>query len=70
MASASETSSKDHKQPPKWREVVGNLAAGAVSGCAVEAGEAGHKHSPSLPFCWGHHWCVFWASHTHSAVPH
>ena len=25
-------------QPPAWRSFVGNLAAGAVSGCAVEAG--------------------------------
>ena len=26
-------------QPPAWRSFVGNLAAGAVSGCAVEAGD-------------------------------
>lgn len=25
---------------PAWRLVLGNLAAGAVSGCAVEAGES------------------------------
>ncbi len=39
LASAAETQSKTGPSGPAWRITLGNLAAGAVSGCAVEAGE-------------------------------
>ncbi len=40
IASASETKEKSYTDPnaPAWRVAVGNLGAGAVAGCAVEAG--------------------------------
>ena len=46
MISSASTSIDIPSGAPAWRVMVGNLAAGATAGCAVEAGE------PAVPSCW------------------
>jgi len=41
VASAQEQSkTQPHASAPAWRSTLGNLAAGALAGCAVESGQA------------------------------
>lgn len=68
IASATETKKsccggKKQQEAPAWRVALGNLAAGATSGCAVEAG-AWH------PLWHQHGRMLMSPRRTHATAPH